>query len=515
VSRLGRTWTLASYKIRFFFGPAFRGRFGPLVYVGLIVLFVPSGWGAGLAIGTVLQDAGPARAVAVLSAPLGAILSFGLLYSLGTGVTAHPSEFDFFMTAQIRPREFLAADLIFQVASIVVTGGVAIVVSALALGVSLGRPIPSALGMLAALGAYMIFVLLVSQVFVVLRVRYRRWPIRSAILALIVLALLPAIALGRADFPVRFGDLPAPSSAFAGLGYAVLTGDAPLAGPLGLVLVYLGLAVGAWALVSNAYIFHGVRPTLSAGFGQIDMGAKMDTQRRLIGGLGRVTTRIRLRPERGSETGLMTRLHLVRIWRDGSVIFIILFAAIGIGPAILSTGQSLASTTIGVTQILTFLLAVLAMNWSYYERENLWILVTSGSRTGAYFRGLLASFAAVGVGVALVFLAILGLVASARPPVVDLALPLAAPVAAAVTAAAILTRVKLRPAAFSPMVLGILIAVALGGFLGGLVGQVLLFVALLGGIGEAVQAFVLVAYLAGLGALGLWVVTRLAASFRW
>src|SRR2546428_8530723 len=69
---------------------------------------------------------------------------------------------------------------------------------------------------------------------------------------------------------------------------------------------------------------------MSAGFGQVDMGSRMEIQRHMTARLGAVTTRVRFRPERGGDTSLMTRLHLVRIWRGGSILFVALFAGIGI-----------------------------------------------------------------------------------------------------------------------------------------------------------------------------------------
>jgi len=513
--RTGRTATLLAYKVRFFFGPSFRGRLGPLVYVALLLVFVPSGWGAGIALGTSVRDAGPEAAAGILGAPLAGILSLGLLYALGTGVTAHPSEFDFFMTSQIRPREYLAADLAFQLVTIFATGGVAILVAAVSIVTTLGRPVLVAVPLLLVLLAYACLVLMTSQVLVVLRVRYRRLPVRTLTLVLLALSVLPSISMARPDFPVPAGAWPVPSRAFASVGMSVLSGGIVLSQDLGIALVYLGTVLGAWALASDVYIFHGVRPTLSAGFGQMDMTVRAAQQARIIGGLGRLTTRFHLRPERGGETSLMTRLHLVRIWRDGSVLFIFLFAGIAIAPTVFGGGPGYASRVIAVTQILTFLSAILAMNWSYYERENLWIVLTAGGRARAYFRGLLLSLAAIGLGVSLVFLAILSVSIGVRIPVGEFALPVAAPIVAAIAAAALLTRLKLKPSAFSPAILGLLLAVELAGFLGGLVGQaVVLSAGIFLGLVEVFQAVVLVAYVAGIAAFGLWSVSRLAAGFR-
>src|SRR5688572_32754420 len=97
---MGRGFALFAYKIRFFFGPALRGRFGALTYIALVLLFLPSGYLAGLQIGLSLRTADSTMAITILGAPLAALMSIGLLYSLGAGVTAHASEFDFFLTGR-------------------------------------------------------------------------------------------------------------------------------------------------------------------------------------------------------------------------------------------------------------------------------------------------------------------------------------------------------------------------------------------------------------------------------
>ena len=245
------------------------------------------------------------------------------------------------------------------------------------------------------------------------------------------------------------------------------------------------------------------------------MTYKMDTQRRLIGSMGGLTTRVRLRPERGGETSLMTRIHLLRIWRDGSILFVFLFAGIAFAPVLMGGETGGAGTVITVTELLTFLIAILAMNWSYYERENLWIVMSATGTAGPYFRGLLLSFAAIGLLVSAVFVSLLVGVAAIRIPITDIALPLTAPIGAALAAAALLTRVKLKPSAFSPAILGLLFLIALVGFLGGVIGQTLVGVlAFSWHVEEAIQAAVLGAYVIALTVLGLWSVSRLAAGFR-
>src|SRR5439155_991787 len=80
---MGRSLALFTYKMRFFFGPALRGRFGPLAYLALILIFLPQGYAFGYAIGLSLRTLDAEAAILVLSAPLATIFSIGLLFPKG------------------------------------------------------------------------------------------------------------------------------------------------------------------------------------------------------------------------------------------------------------------------------------------------------------------------------------------------------------------------------------------------------------------------------------------------
>src|SRR2546428_8034876 len=84
------------------------------------------------------------------------------------------------------------------------------------------------------------------------------------------------------------------------------------------------------------------------------------------------------------------------------------------------------------------------------------------------------SFAAIGLAMTTAFLAIIAFARPSELPIETLALPVASPIAAAFVATAILTRVKLKPSAFSFAALGIFFFVAIGGFLGGFAAPALL-----------------------------------------
>src|SRR2546427_12738710 len=107
---MGRALALFTYKMRFFFGPSIRGRFGPLAYVALILIFLPSGFFTGYGIGVSIRTAETAAAMAVLSAPLPALPSIRLPYSPRAGGPAPSPPVHFFLPARARPRQYLPAD---------------------------------------------------------------------------------------------------------------------------------------------------------------------------------------------------------------------------------------------------------------------------------------------------------------------------------------------------------------------------------------------------------------------
>src|SRR5205814_2252484 len=134
---MSRARALFTYKLRFFFGPSLRGRFGPFAYLALIAIFLPSAYFTGLGLGMAVRTLAPA------------------------------------------------------------------------------------LPMFAILAASSALVLLTSQVLVVLRVRYPKVPVRLLTVLLFGLSLIPALGIVRPDFPIRFTNVPIPSTAFASLGLAI------------------------------------------------------------------------------------------------------------------------------------------------------------------------------------------------------------------------------------------------------------------------------------------------------
>ncbi|HXK36916.1 MAG TPA: hypothetical protein VJ553_05025, partial [Candidatus Paceibacterota bacterium] len=295
----------------------------------------------------------------------------------------------------------------------------------------------------------------------------------------------------------------------------ILTEQTPSVEHLVFAFGWLAAIAALWFSLSNTYIFYGIRPTLSAGFGQVDFASRMAQQRRMYSALGGLTTTVSLRTDTGSDIGFMTRFHLIRVWRDGSILFVVLLIFLFIVPSFFTTASadSATATSQGSMQIMTLPIAILAINWSYYERGNLWVVVTSGKSVVNYFRGMMMAFAILVMGVGGLLVILLQYSTGLGFRVEDLTLPIISPIAASVAATAMLTRVTILPSAFSPMILVVLIVTIIAGFGGGFAVQSLI-AASPDILGEASKAVELVVIAVVLAVLGEALVGKLAKGFR-
>ncbi len=511
---LGRVGALLRYKLLFFFGPSFRGKWGPAPLIALELLFALYGFGIGASIHATIKTGSNLFGTNLLGAAFASGLSIAFLWALGPGVTTHASELDFVFTSPMRPREYLISDMLFQFGSITIAGGLAGMMAI----VGLVYGLPNALYLMGELlllaATYIFFILMVIQIIVVLKIRYEKLPVRSLVVVLLMLSLLPAASLVNPGFPLNFTDLPLPQTGFAEIANGILQGTAPSAQSFAYAFGWLAAIALAWYAVSDTYIFHGIRPTLSAGFGQVDISQRMLRQRRLTGALGGLTTRVGLRTDTGTELGFMTRFHLIRVWRDGSILFVLLMIVLFTVPTVLAPSGSTSSSNRGAVsslQILTLPIAILALNWSYYERENLWTVVTAGRSVINYFKGLMMAMAALVIVVAGTLVVVLEYATFGSLSVKDIVVPIISPLFASATAVALLTRVKILPGAFSPALMLILLLTVAVGFGGGFL--VLSLVSASGlapaaMLAETIVAALIIAYLAEA------MVGRLAEGFK-
>ena len=506
---------LLAYKLKMFFGPSYRGRWGPLPLVGLMLVFVPSGMGVGFGVGAFLLDGNQDTVVSAMSAILSMMLAMGFIFSLGVGITAHASELDFLMTAPLKSREYLIADLMFQFASVTVAGGLALLTAAIGLVVGMGAPLTTLVPLFLLFGCYGVMVFFIVQIITVVKIRYPNARVQMFAAVLLALSFLPALGIMGSDSPLSLKGVPIPQTAFAELTYDALYGAPVAASDLAVAASYLAVIFAIWLVLSKQYFFYGVRPTLSAGFGQVDFASKMAQQKRMISLFGRSTSTISLNTLTGSDLSLMTRLSLIRIWRDGSFFFLSILAIIFLVSGVMGSrsGDS-SSYAINTFQGATWPIAILAINWCYYERENLWIPVVGGRSLISYFRGLMTSFIILGLAVALVMIAAL-IAADVPMKMGDIAFSIIAPIADSVVATALLTRIKVKPGAFSPGMLLVLFATFILGAAVGLAAS-----AAVGAIGDlsllasALQAGMIGLIAGGVAYAGTLSIDGLTKGFR-
>lgn len=498
--------TILAFKVKMFFSPSYRGKYGPFPLIALMLIFVPSGLGTGYALGTYMETLGPDQMVATFGGVLAAMMAFGFVFSLGVGITAQPSELDFLMTSPIKSREYLISDLLFQLTSLTLAGGVAMYGALIGFIAGMGVPPIRALPLLAVVAAYGLMIFLIIQSITIARIRHPKGKVRQAVVLLLVLSLVVMLPALGFDLGIEFDDLPIPQAAFSVLSRDALFGLSPDLTSLAVAVVFFAFVGVLWMKLSSLYFFYGIKPTLSSGFGQVDMGAKMAQQRRLIGVFGGLTDKVALKTYVGSDLGLMTRLNIVRIWRDGSIVFLIMITALFLASGIWgSSGGQGSGLTTSVLQGTTWPIAILALNWCYYERANLWIPVVGGRSLISYFQGLMLSFIMVGYVMSAFMVGILAAV-NIHISMQDLAFVILAPVADSAIAAMLLTRITVKPGAFSPGLLAVLFFTFAGGaaiaFSGSLVVGVV-------GSGTAVNVAVQVAAVAVI-AVATYLVGRLA-----
>jgi len=117
-------------------------------------------------------------------------------------------------------------------------------------------------------------------------------------------------------------------------------------------------------------------------------------------------TRFELSTDVGSDVGFMTRYHVIRIWRGGSIFYVVPLAVLFLYTSLssLSTSSITARAAASGAQVMVFPQAILAVNWSYYEQGNLGPVMTASGYTGKYFKGLLLGFALIGLTMSVAFL---------------------------------------------------------------------------------------------------------------
>jgi len=431
---VGRVRVVYGFKLRQFFGPV-RHSVATVVLLGvaaavsmpfilIIGYFVPS---------TPIWDS-PGLAE-LLAAGLSAFLAFDLLFALSGGTLTHPSEIDFFVTSPLRPRQYLVADLLFQ---FTVTDALAVPTLIFA-GVGLGLRTGAWGGIALAIVAFVGFAamgLALGQA-VGLAVAAGKRGAKAGLVGLVLLLMLPAGHVFFGWLP-GYGAMPYPSTAIAYLIRGFLFGGDVLIP--GVTAGLFAIAVGvAWLVQSRSDVFPNLRPTMRLAFGQTDLRKTAMQAEALTRGLSVLTRRVSVDLMKGPPVAMMTRFHLLRIFRDGSILMVGLLTGMLV---VIGAASRLGEAPPSDVSILTtgwaglMIPVILAFNWNATERPNLWTVAMAPRYLGTYFRGFYRAVCAVTAAAGVVG-ALAGAVASPLGIIAALAMAVAACGAAVSVVAAI------------------------------------------------------------------------------
>ncbi|MCP8304779.1 MAG: hypothetical protein H3Z50_04855 [archaeon] len=346
-------------------------------------------------------------------------LALTLVMSLRGGVTAFQAELDFIFTSAIKPRQYIFSDLLFQfvVLHILFSPFIFFII-----GLTLTSVMTSMAALISVLvyELYVVLTLLVMQTLGILNLIAPCKKTKILIGSIIAALLLPSLSFVNI-FPIEYSNLPYPST-FAAKAIAHLLGQGLLEiSSIFFLGAFVAITFMLYYSISKKNLFYYIQPTIMLSFGEIRPQAQAIKQRSAIEKFGPLTTFLTLNPLKGSLMSFLTKKHLVRMIRDGSLISItmlfVIYAAISlVSPSFFSPDTS-ATTTTPPLFLLTFYSAlvpsILATTWNSSDRENLWIPLTSGKHIIEYFKSFFLALLIIALifplGLILVSLPFIGL----------------------------------------------------------------------------------------------------------
>ena len=391
---MGRVRVVYGFKVRQFFGPVRHSAVTIIILGFAAAITLP----VVLLVGFFLPDTplwNSPRFSELFATGLSALLAFDLLFALSGGTLTHPAEIDFFATSRLRPREYLAADLLFQFTVTEALAVPALLFAGFGLGLRTGDW--GAIGGAAlAFLAFTAMGLALGQAVGTVLASGRRGA-KAGLVGLVLLLMAPAAHAFWPWFP-DYSAFPFPSTAAAHLILGLLHGTPVLIPAVTLALFAIAVAV-VWLVGSERDVFPNLRPTMRIAFGQTDLRKVAMQQEMMTRGLSALTRRVSVDLAKGTPVGMMSRFHLVRILRDGSILIVGLLTVmlVLIGAANRFAENSPPSEVYVLTTGWAGLMIpmILSFNWNATERPNLWTVAMAPRYLGTYFRGFFRAVAAV------------------------------------------------------------------------------------------------------------------------
>src|SRR5439155_21824134 len=249
---------------------------------------------------------------------------------------------------------------------------------------------------------------------------------KAGLVGLVILLMLPAAHVFF-DWLPAYGAIPYPSTAIAYLIRDLLFGGNFVIPAITAGLFAVAVAV-AWLVQSGSDVFPNLRPTMRLAFGQTDLRRTTMQAEALTRGLSRLTRRVSVDLMKGPPVAMMTRFHLLRVFRDGSLLMVgILTGMIVLIGAASRLGEAPPSDVSILTTGWAGLMipVILAFNWNATERPNLWTVAMAPRYLGTYFRGFYRAVSVVTIASGVIG-ALAGSIASPMGIIAALAMAIAA-----------------------------------------------------------------------------------------
>jgi len=385
-----------------------------LIFIYLLGV-VSGGFGLGLA---VTEDVRKGTVLSVYIDELSALISLGIAIAIIAsfrGFIIFDYEESLFFTSTITPWVFLVASILSDLTIFSIFFSPFFVVLGV-IAVSLHLPPMIVLLLFAVAILLILFLLFLKKAFSLLISIYTNSTIRSIFVVLIILLLLPAISL-LYSFPIRYSELPYPSTFIAAALLHLICGKQPsfisLLGAFSCFIVSFMLLF----FCSRRDIFRYAKsvPFFSPFDASIRAQTiKMGQNIRLFSKIG---LKFALTLESESLFRFLIKKELIRMIRDGSLfaVFVFYIIVFVMSIATRSAGNSFP-IWLFILAIYAFIVpAMLISNWRVGELSSLWIPLTSGVNLKVFFSSLSYALVLVSIPIPIGVIIILCLVTNSTP----------------------------------------------------------------------------------------------------
>jgi hypothetical protein len=383
---------LYAFKVKVFMG-AIRSSRASMILIAIYVLgMLPSGIGMSLSVVNVVKSGIDVTAyVNQLAALLSSVTAL-LLLSAYRGYVAYEYEQTILFTSPIAPRTYLIVSLLVDLT--------VLSVFLLPLGIflcmviaSLQLSILSTTLIVAGFVLFLFFAYFMKTSMSVLEAYRQDALVKIVLTTIILLLMLPAASLAI-PFPIKYTELPYPSTLLAEILLNSVYGKTPSVGAVLGIMSYFLVSFAVFFFCSNLNLYQLAKPVPFVSPFDTSMRVQMIKTGKNIQFFSRFGFKTSLSLDSKSLQSFLMKKEFVRIVRDGSLFMVFMFYAVLL---VISVATRPNETTFPMWMFLlafySFMVpAMLTSNWRMVELDNLWMPITSGLNFGVVAKAILYDF---------------------------------------------------------------------------------------------------------------------------